>query len=100
MGDEVVGIVHPCKIYGAMAVGRPILFFGPQRSHGGEIVSGHLIGWTVPHGDVDGAVHAIVAAAKMDPAALARLGASAAEAVATEFSPARLRGRVCDVIEL
>jgi len=99
MGDEVVGIVHPCKIYGAMAVGRPILFFGPERSHGGEIVCGHSIGWTIPHGDVDGAVRAIVAAATMEPAALALMGENAAEAVATEFSPDRLRGRVCDVIE-
>ena len=99
MGDEVVGIVHPCKIYGAMAVGRPILFFGPERSHGGEIVCGHSIGWTIPHGDVDGAVRAIVAAATMEPAALALMGENAAESVATEFSPDRLRGRVCDVIE-
>jgi colanic acid biosynthesis glycosyl transferase WcaI len=99
MGDEVVGIVHPCKIYGAMAVGRPILFFGPERSHGGEIVCGHSIGWTITHGDVDGAVRAILAAATMEPAARARLGESAAEAIATEFSPDRLRGRVCDVIE-
>ena len=99
MGDEVVGIVHPCKIYGAMAVGRPILFFGPERSHGGEIVCGQSIGWTIPHGDVDGAVRAIVAAATMEPAALALMGENAAESVATEFSPDRLRGRVCDVIE-
>ena len=25
MGSEMVGIVHPCKVYGAMAVARPIL---------------------------------------------------------------------------
>ena len=99
MGDEVVGIVHPCKIYGAMAVGRPILFFGPERSHGGEIVCRHSIGWTIPHGDVDETVRAIVAAAAMEPATLALMGENAAQAVASEFSPDHLRGRVCDVIE-
>ena len=99
MGDEVVGIVHPCKIYGAMAVGRPILFFGPERSHGGEIVCRHSIGWTIPHGDVDETVRAIVAAAAMEPATLALMGENAAQAVASEFSPDQLRGRVCDVIE-
>ncbi|MCA9310139.1 MAG: glycosyltransferase family 4 protein, partial [Phycisphaerales bacterium] len=26
IGNDVVGIVHPCKVYGAMAVARPILF--------------------------------------------------------------------------
>jgi hypothetical protein len=99
MGDEVVGIVHPCKIYGAMAVGRPILFYGPDRSHGGEIVRGHAVGWTIPHGDVEGAVGAIVSAATMEPAELARLGTNAADVVATGFAPDRLRGRVCDIIE-
>jgi hypothetical protein len=27
------GIIHPCKIYGAMTVARPILYFGPLLSH-------------------------------------------------------------------
>lgn len=99
MGDEVVGIVHPCKIYGAMAVGRPILFFGPDQSHGGEIVRRHAIGWTISHGDAAGAVRAIIAAATMKPADLARLGSRAADAIATEFTPDRLRDCVCDIIE-
>jgi colanic acid biosynthesis glycosyl transferase WcaI len=59
MGDEVVGIVHPSKIYGAMAVGRPILFFGPEASHGGELLAGQSFGRVVRHGDVQGAVQAI-----------------------------------------
>jgi hypothetical protein len=29
----MVGIIHPCKIYGAMAAAKPILYFGPQPSH-------------------------------------------------------------------
>ena len=99
MGDEVVGIVHPCKIYGAMAVGRPILFFGPDRSHGGEIIHDHDIGWKVSHGDVDAAVKAISAAAAMATADLARLGDNAAVAVAANFDPNRLWDRVCDIIE-
>jgi colanic acid biosynthesis glycosyl transferase WcaI len=99
MGDEVVGIVHPCKIYGAMAVGRPILFFGPGCSHGGEIVHDHALGWTVSHGDVDGAVGAITAAAALPAAELTRLGARAAEAITKDLSPDLLRARVCDLIE-
>jgi glycosyltransferase involved in cell wall biosynthesis len=30
LGQEMVGIIHPCKIYGAMAAARPILFLGPK----------------------------------------------------------------------
>jgi glycosyltransferase involved in cell wall biosynthesis len=59
MGDEVVGIVHPSKIYGAMAVGRPVLFFGPESSHAGELLADRSCGRVVSHGDVDGAVQAI-----------------------------------------
>ena len=38
VGDAVVGIVHPCKIYGAMAVARPVLLIGPAPSHASEIL--------------------------------------------------------------
>ena len=33
MGSEMVGIVHPCKVYGAMAVARPVLVLGPAECH-------------------------------------------------------------------
>ena len=39
MGDEFVGIVHPCKIYNIMAVGAPALYIGPQPSHITDIAS-------------------------------------------------------------
>ncbi|HTU57066.1 MAG TPA: glycosyltransferase family 4 protein, partial [Polyangiales bacterium] len=55
MGDAMVGIVHPSKIYSAMAVGRPILALGPQRSHIASLVREHQIGWHVEHGAVDAA---------------------------------------------
>jgi colanic acid biosynthesis glycosyl transferase WcaI len=59
MGNEVVGIVHPSKIYGAMAAARPILFFGPERSHAGELLVGRSFGRIVSHGDVEGAIRVI-----------------------------------------
>src|SRR5690606_9916775 len=30
LGDNVNGLVHPSKIYGVLASGRPYLFLGPQ----------------------------------------------------------------------
>src|SRR6185369_6181033 len=59
IGDGVVGIVHPCKVYGAMAVSRPILFLGPSPSHVSDLIDSHQIGRQVEHGDVDGCVAAI-----------------------------------------
>jgi colanic acid biosynthesis glycosyl transferase WcaI len=59
LGPEMVGIVHPCKIYGAMTVGRPILFFGPRPSHISDILDESPIGLHVNHGDIAGAIQAI-----------------------------------------
>jgi colanic acid biosynthesis glycosyl transferase WcaI len=33
MGDAFVGIVHPSKIYNILALGTPVLYIGPARSH-------------------------------------------------------------------
>src|SRR5262249_10288388 len=52
MGNAMVGIVHPCKIYGAMACGRPVLLIGPRASHAGELIERHHCGWRIDHGNV------------------------------------------------
>ncbi len=46
------GIIHPCKIYGVLSTGRPFLLIGPQKSHVGDIIAEHKIGYQVNHGDV------------------------------------------------
>ncbi|MEI7780392.1 MAG: glycosyltransferase family 4 protein [Planctomycetota bacterium] len=97
MGDEVVGIVHPCKIYGAMAVGRPILFFGAAKSHVGEIMAAHTIGYRINHGDVDGAVAAIQHLRTLSEIARNDLGCEAASIVKSRFSQ---RGSVAKVAEI
>jgi len=33
MGENQVGFTHPNKIYGAMFLGKPILYIGPRPSH-------------------------------------------------------------------
>src|SRR5438045_3370596 len=33
MGEEFVGMVHPCKVYNIMSVGAPVLYIGPEPSH-------------------------------------------------------------------
>jgi colanic acid biosynthesis glycosyl transferase WcaI len=99
MGPEVVGIVHPCKIYGAMAVGRPILFFGPQESHAGAIVEPRGIGWRVQHGDVEGTIAAIREAAARPKDDRLAMGYAAVKTVNDEFSRQALLSRICDQVE-
>ena len=38
MGEQFVGIVHPCKIYNVLAVGSPFIYIGPEESHIADIV--------------------------------------------------------------
>ncbi|HEY5040680.1 MAG TPA: glycosyltransferase family 4 protein [Verrucomicrobiae bacterium] len=38
MGDAMLGLVHPCKIYNILAVGAPVIYVGPQPSHVTEIL--------------------------------------------------------------
>jgi glycosyltransferase involved in cell wall biosynthesis len=53
MGDQYVGIVHPCKIYNVLAVEKPFLYIGPGESHVTDIV-GQSDGYVSSHGDVEG----------------------------------------------
>jgi hypothetical protein len=99
VGDAVVGIVHPSKVYGALAAGRPILLLGPEQSHVGEMVRHHDIGWRVSHGDVDGAEALLRRIARTPMAELADKGARARALVSTLFGKSELCGRFCDLME-
>jgi colanic acid biosynthesis glycosyl transferase WcaI len=99
VGDLMVGIVHPCKIYGAMAVGSPILLFGPVDCHAGDILAGHAIGWHVRHGDVDGAEQAIREAMAMADEEYRAMGVEATKIIDERFSARVLRGTFCDLVE-
>lgn len=59
MDDAFVGIIHPCKIYGLLQIGRPFVFVGPEESPIGEIVTGFGVGHRINHGDSRGLVQII-----------------------------------------
>ncbi len=99
VGDAVVGIVHPCKVYGAMAVARPVLLIGPQPCHVSDMLQRHDIGRHVKHGDVDGAVRAINELADLSPAERVRMGNRARRIVQEEFSMSVLCTRFGDILE-
>jgi glycosyltransferase involved in cell wall biosynthesis len=98
IGAAVVGIVHPCKIYGAMAVGRPVLAFGPRHSHVADIVT-QGIGWHIEHGDVDAAVAALQLIADLPSEALQAMGRRGQRVVHERYHAKSSRSRVCDLIE-
>lgn len=99
IGQGVVGIVHPCKIYGAMAVARPTFFVGPEPSHISDLLEAHNIGWRVAHGDVDEAVRTIDRMRSMDREELTEMGRRAHNAVREQLSKESLCGRFCDILD-
>jgi len=99
LGNEVVGIVHPCKVYGAMAVARPVLLIGPEPSHVTDLLAQESIGWRIAHGDVEGLVQLLRTLADRPPAALAEAGRRARELVERSLSKDVLCRQLCDVVE-
>ena len=99
VGNEVVGISHPCKIYGAMAAGRPILLLGPPSCHATDILRNHNIGWHIAHGDVNGAVEILREIRHTPRERLEEMGRTARELVRRHYSRNALRNRFCDEVE-
>ena len=99
LGDNMVGIVHPCKVYGSMAVGRPILFCGPRPSHVTDLLDRADFGRSVRHGEADACVAAIEELAALPPATLETMGQTGQKLLASELSQEKLCGEMCDAIE-
>jgi len=98
MGDNMVGIVHPCKVYGAMAVARPMLLLGPAQCHISDLINEHQLGWRVDHGDVDGAERVLRTILSTPPEELQAIGQRAAAVLAGGMSKHQLLGQFCDVL--
>jgi len=99
IGDSVVGIVHPCKVYGAMAVSRPILLLGPTPCHVSDLIEKHRVGWHVQHGDVEGALRVLKEMMSTPREELEAMGARAAEVIAGSLSKRELMTKFCDVLQ-
>jgi colanic acid biosynthesis glycosyl transferase WcaI len=99
LGDAFVGINHPCKVYAAMAVARPVLYLGPSPSHVSDLLREHRMGWRVAQGDVEAMVRTLETIRQTPPEDLARLGLRAREALQGGMSQRILCARFCEGLE-
>ncbi len=53
MKHESAGMLVPCKLYAALAVGRPCVFVGPEDSETARVISDFKAGVIVPQGDAE-----------------------------------------------
>jgi hypothetical protein len=95
----MVGVVHPCKIYGAMAISRPVLFLGPEPSHIADLLQEADIGWHIAQGDVDGAINTIRQILQTPKDELVAKGERAQRLLASTLGQQRLMKIVCDRLE-
>ncbi len=99
LGDNMVGIIHPCKVYGAMAVARPILFCGPSPSHISELIEQHQLGWHVRHGDVEGCVRLMEQIAQQPQSERDQKGAIGRQLVGDKLGKTYLCSALGNVLE-
>ena len=60
LGNKMKGIIHPCKIYNLIILKKPILYFGPNKSHISDIIKKFKIGLSFRHSEVKKAQKAII----------------------------------------
>ena len=77
----LTGMIVPCKLFGVMAAGRPVLFVGDPKAEVGRVVAEAGCGTTVPPDDAQGLADAITALADRPDAAAdrGRMGREALE---------------------
>ena len=99
MGEDMVGCVHPCKVYGALALGRPILLLGPAQSHVGDLVREAGCGWQVNHGDVAAMEAVYREILSLSDEELTAMGARGRDLINRSFREDILLGQFADWIE-
>ena len=99
VGQSVVGVVHPCKIYGAMSVARPILLIAPDPCHVSDLVEPCGVGWHVQQGDVDTTVDVLRSIRATDHETLHAMGNKARKIIQEQYRKDSLLREFADVVE-
>ncbi len=98
MGEAFVGIVHPCKVYGILAVGRPFVFVGPRNSPTGQIIDSCALGYQVDHGQADDLIKVILEVRAMDDEKKRWIEKSSQNLVSQNFSKSVLSPRLAELV--
>lgn len=98
MGDAMLGLVHPCKIYNILTVAAPVVYIGPEPSHVTEILSGLPLQYPragARHGDGRGLARQIQLLRQQSAAHIRQTPA----VIETRFSQAALLPNMIALIE-
>jgi glycosyltransferase involved in cell wall biosynthesis len=98
-GDGCTGYTHPNKIYGAMFLGKPILYIGPEPSHISDILEQCPGNISVEHRAPMELTEKIRTFASLGEAEWARIGESNKRFAESHFNRTSLIGRIIREIE-
>ena len=97
MGEPYVGIVHPCKIYSILKIGRPFVYVGPVKSHIGALMDHENVGWRVSPGDPKRLVEIIREVQKLSPSPLQAI-LNREQKVAEKYFREKLSSQLADLV--
>lgn len=84
LDDRALGVISPSKLHASLAMGVPILYYGPSGSNVHEAIDRFQCGASLRHGDVDGGVR-FLGRLRGEPAATRELKRAARSAFETAY---------------
>jgi len=99
LGDNCVGYTHPNKIYGAMFIGKPILYIGPKSSHVTDVLDSTKGNIIANHGEVKQIISKLELFALLSPKEKEKIGEQNAKIAKNEFTPEKLINSMAQLIE-
>ncbi len=100
MGENQVGFTHPNKIYGAMYVGKPVLYIGPKESHVADILLDLPGNIQAEHKQENIIVTGLLNFANLRELEKNEIGLNNLKFVNKNFSPIVLKDKMSDVITI
>ena len=98
MGEKQVGFTHPNKIYGAMFMGKPILYIGPSPSHVTDILKGLKGNIAVEHTHWRELVEKLISFKSNSENELTLIGEANRSKAKEEFNSELLKSRMVDIL--
>jgi glycosyltransferase involved in cell wall biosynthesis len=98
MGEELVGYTHPNKIYGAMYIGKPVLYIGPDPSHITEILKDLEGNIMVLHDQVEDLVEKLLAFKSFKQEKMDIIGGQNKIVAERNFNPRELKSTMVDIL--
>ena len=99
MGDKQVGFTHPNKIYGAMFIGKPVLYIGPTPSHISDILERLNGNVWVDHGNADELVKQLLLFENLSEAERESIGNKNRQFAQQHFHPDVLKSEMVQILE-